>query len=570
MASMIVSVVSKATFGLLRKLAAEKLKEGDVVDTKLRGVIVDKIYNINTKLDAIAGKDLAASMSFFMDGLVYLEKVLIERMTDREKPERDEGATQAVGAVVGIMEEECLAEKIKNLQLVNLDEAARKFLEDARKRFEDARRKAVEAFGNAALSTPDRLLAMAIRIMATLLEQVQDLKNALASCKLCLQELHSLAAVQENFKVQLKGSFKSKFGQDERTDIIVAVCLMNRVVYDVIQMANEGVGVSKARQLLIWPCVDVGEERIHPLRDSRIARKLCELGMEQFCIQPWSFGQEGKQEHRLKSVRGIATNTKGQFIIADDKYVKVFDSSGKLLNSFSPPDDGLIQDVTTDRDDNMYVLKEVEDEGRGGGDVYVFDTQAKLRNRFRIRPGYILSSLVVDVSNKVLVSVTEIPPPTVSERIDEPIKVMVEVYDGRQLLHRVEVMCEDLVSCLISTTGDGHVLVLDRNSRTLYLFSPQKDYPLENKVQLRQPSPNDRPRAMTFHQASENLFIASFNEKSGAVQVSLYNIDGELVCSIPLETEPVHELEIKGIVVTNNGRIAVAMKGEWETFVLVV
>ena len=91
----------------------------------------------------------------------------------------------------------------------------------------------------------------------------------------------------------------------------------------------------------------------------------------------------------------------GFFIIADEKVltdvpfkrkplctIKVFDSSGKFLKSFSPSDDGWIKDVATDRDDNMYVLVEARDARCFGADVYVFDTQAKLQHSFRIRPGY--------------------------------------------------------------------------------------------------------------------------------------------------------------------------------------
>ena len=564
---MIVTVVSKATFGLLRHLAAERLKEGDVVDAKLHGVIVDKIDNINSKLDALAGKDLAASMSFFMDGLVNLEKVLNERMAHHERPGKDAGASQAVGAVVGIMKGEYLAEKMKNLQLTDLNEAARKVLGDTKEKFKDAIRSAINAFANAALSTPDRLLAMAIRIMATLLEQVEDLTNALASCKQCLRELHSLSAVKENFSVTLKKgiinkSVKSKFGKDERNEIIVAVCQMNRVIYDVTQMV-EG-GVSKARELLIWPCVDVEEERIDPLRDSRIAGKLRKLGMEQFCIQAWSFGQEGEEERRLKHVQGIAINTKGQFIIADHEYVKVFDSSGKFLYSFCPVDDTLIKDVATDRDDNMYLLmgRSAGGCGSGRGNVQVFDTQAKLHHSFLIRPGYIAFSLVVDDSNKVLVSVREKPMASVSRGVRDNQEMMVEVYENQgRLLHRIEVMCRSPFMCRISTSGDGRVMVLDPKSHTLYHFSAREGNPPEKKVQLRQASPEDRPDAMTFHQASEHLIIASFDEESRVFRVSLYNRDGEFVRSIPLDlqTEPGCFYLIRGIVVTNDGRIAIAV-----------
>ena len=573
MASMLLKPLFNATIGLLvnkgRSLAAEKLKDGDVADESFRQLIVREMDDIKSKLDGLAGKDLAASMSFFKDGVVHLGKVL-DVGTEEKEGSDDPDTTQADGAVGKIMRKIMRKKKtvaLTSKELTGLNEEAKEALSDAKKRFKDARRKAVEAFGNSALSTSDRLLAMAIRIMATVLEKVDNPASTLASCKLCLKELHSYSAVRENFSVELKkgikGSIKSKFGIDERNEIIVAVCQMNRFIYDVTEMANEDFFI--ARELLIWPCVDVGEERIDPLRDARIARKLLKLGMGQFCVQAWSFGQEGEEEHRLESVTRIATNTKEHFIIADGNNVKVFDNNGQFLSSFpSPSPDRSIKDVATDRDDNMYVLVDAEDRKRGGGDVYVFDTQAKLHHSFRIRPGYDVFSLLVDESKKVLVAVKEIPGKSIVMYKDKSKKnlreMMVEVYENHgRLFHRIEVMCVTPSKCLVSTTGDGHVMVLESISRTLHLFRPKKDYPLERKAQLWQPSPKDTPGAMTFHRASEHLFIASVNEKSEALQVSLYNKDGKFVRSIPLETEPGHKYEITGIVVANNGRIAVAV-----------
>ena len=56
--------------------------------------------------------------------------------------------------------------------------------------------------------------------------------------------------------------------------------------------------------------------------------------MEQYCVAPWSFGQEGEVKHKLKSVCHLATNTQGHFFIADRREnVKVVESSGNHLFS---------------------------------------------------------------------------------------------------------------------------------------------------------------------------------------------------------------------------------------------
>lgn len=87
MAGEIVVGVLRATIGLLmdegRDWLAQKLKEGDVTDEKFRDWIVREINAMNLKLDAIAWKDLGASMNFFKEGLALLYKVL-EKANDSE------------------------------------------------------------------------------------------------------------------------------------------------------------------------------------------------------------------------------------------------------------------------------------------------------------------------------------------------------------------------------------------------------------------------------------------------------------------------------------------------------
>ena len=60
--SAIITAAFKATFGLLvnkaRDKAAEKLKEGDVTDKRIRDLIQREIDDIKSKLDGLARKDL--------------------------------------------------------------------------------------------------------------------------------------------------------------------------------------------------------------------------------------------------------------------------------------------------------------------------------------------------------------------------------------------------------------------------------------------------------------------------------------------------------------------------------
>lgn len=90
-------------------------------------------------------------------------------------------------------------------------------------------------------------------------------------------------AVQNYFKVELKKglSLKGLFYKDERGKIISTVCQLNRAVYDVMQSTGKDV------HLWISPFVDIGEDKINPLRDSRVSKK---LGIENCCVTPRLFG----------------------------------------------------------------------------------------------------------------------------------------------------------------------------------------------------------------------------------------------------------------------------------------
>ena len=281
--SAIVTTVFKATIGLLlrkgRATAAEKLKEGDVVDQKFRRLILREIDDVKSKLDGLARKDLLSSFSSFAEGIQYLYEVFGRSKTiiEFEDVSTDQREIRTLTRRMNFIDE-------TDLQ----DESVRKTLEIAKKRFEYAREKARDAFANEALDLRDRILAMQYRVMATILQNCESPLDALPACRVCLEELNSLTAVKEYFDVQLNKGFRARFSKDERRKVISAVCHLNRVIYDVTLMVGFG--------LREWPCVDTGKEKIDPMRDERLTKLLRKQGMERCFVKPWSFGQEGEKE----------------------------------------------------------------------------------------------------------------------------------------------------------------------------------------------------------------------------------------------------------------------------------
>ena len=341
--SSLITAVFKTTIGLLvnkgRDKLAETLNEGDVTDQKFRGLIVREIDEIKSKLDGLARKDLLASISLFKEGIVLLYELF-----ESARPSSEHRAITA--AATDCAEQFDIAKEMRKLDISALDESAMRKLGRAKKRFEEARLEAMRAFSNEALELPDRLLATQYRLMATILETVDNPTDALAACSVCLDELHQLPAVKEYFKVELEEGLRlrARFNKDERRQIIFSVCHANRVIYDVMSMLGSG-------KMWTLPGVETGKEKVDPLRNERVIKTLTKQGKENCCIPaPWSLVQEGKEKHKLKGPSGIATNTKKQFLIADirDATVKVFDSNGKFDFRFNPQ--------TDDADKKLYIL----------------------------------------------------------------------------------------------------------------------------------------------------------------------------------------------------------------------
>ena len=280
-------------------------------------------------------------------------------------------------------------EELRKLQLTNLDESGKEALFEAKERFDDAVRKATKAFNNEALTPSDRILAMAVHLMATILEKAENLASSLAAFRSGLEELYLTPFVRENFKVELTGVVRARFKTDKRRQIICSVCKIDRIIYDV------SVIVGEKQMLFLLPCIEIGNEREDPLCDSRVAKALRKLNMGD-CSVAWSFGHEGQK--RLKSATSLATNSFGEFLVTDiaDCCIKVFGATGTFLYSFGLPAEAFdltnrrISAVATDRDDNIYILV-----NRPNSSVHILNNQLQFSHSFKVQSGFLAQRVMV-------------------------------------------------------------------------------------------------------------------------------------------------------------------------------
>ena len=551
--SEIITAVFKATVGWLvdkgRDEAAKKLKDGDVTDQQFRGIIMREIDDMKSKLDGLSRKDLLASIGFFREGIELLYEVFEEK---RSRSEYGADTAQAACA-----EAVSLAEGMKHLELT---ESATRKLSNAKKRFERARERATDAFSNEALSPNDRILAMQYRVMATVLETIDHPADAVAPCKVCIEELNGLPVVQRSFQEQLRTGImavKSLFNKEERRKVISGVCLVNRVVYDVTQTVHVKEPFTNepfAKGLLPpLPMIDTGKEKVDLLRDRRVTKILCKQGMEN-CSVPWILGHDGEKEHRLNFPLDIATNSSGQYIVADiDLTIKVYDSSGKFVQCFRLPP--LIDDsgkelsiktrgdrLTTDMNDNIYVLVE-ENSGEDQYWIFKFNKTADHHHKFRVRTmGYKRVWCELSVSDSGTVMILE------NNWGKTPI---VDVYetDGQFVCSFGEQIL--MTSVDITTVGDGRVMVLQGLPSRVHIFSEQGDH--LNTFDLQISMVYSR---IAFHRASQHVVVVGGKDyDTDILHIEIYTKDGEFVRSTPVNMGQSYTL--LGMAVTTEGRIAV-------------
>ena len=554
-------------------MTAEKLKEGDVTDKKVRDLIVREVEDIKSKLDGLSRKDLLAAVDSFETGVRFLFQAL-----DVKPSGEASAATEKTS--VGIKEENVdladvvkivsFASEMEKIQKIDLDEATKITFSQAKERFKMAREKATEASNNEGLEVFDRITAIRCRVMAAILESVVEtartagdlspasvksaLENALPECDQCLHKLHCLPAVQGNFKVELdKGvlNVRGRYGKDERRMIISTVCQVNRAIYNATQ------AVGRDLHVLVWPSVDTGEDKVDPLRDRRISKVLHKVNMEHCFVSPWSFGHEGDEEHKLKDPCGIATNHRGQFLIADngDKTVKVFDSNGKFDFRFNPQTDDtgteldILDVATAGEDERIYLLVRLKKPKakKWEREVQVFNKTGDLQHKFPVTRG-VWGRLTVTSGKqrgKILLLTADVDGYVV-DVYEEPSGEFVCSFGGGVFKDATD----------ITATCDGRVMIVDRGDDSLYIFDVEGHQLGKFNIKYER---DDYDR-IACHPARDLVVLAGYERETLRQTLAIYTVNGEFVRRIQLD-EVVRS--VRGITVTVEGHIAVAFTDKY-------
>ncbi len=373
MSSIITSILS-STMGLLcdkaRDWAANKLKDGDLADEKLREIIVKDLNDIKSKLDCLSLKDLGASCSFLKEGVELLNLALDKSNEDQKASEgsADEATRVMNDTASGILKAALsLPQAIQQLTI----SCDGRFV-SAKDRFKASRERATDAFNNKSLSIKDRAMACKLRVAATILELgLEDPEAATTACLLSLKELYGLPAIHEVFAVLLKGGLKSRIKKAERLETIMSVLFINHVLHDFASKYS-----SKYPNPFTWPGIEMKDHTFHPiLHAHEILTKTS--SSEEFVRQL----NRKVIDSRIPSAVFVV-NSRGEIILLTQDKITVIYSTGKSKDFMFPTKRNVVnqwrKSIAIDSNDNVYAirwLKTCDENGSVKEDfvLYVFD-----------------------------------------------------------------------------------------------------------------------------------------------------------------------------------------------------
>ena len=226
---------------------------------------------------------------------------------------------------------------------------------DANHFFKLAYENATKAFTNDALSIEDRIQASQVRIMATILDNLEHPDAAVRYCRDYLKQLHDIGAIQGTFSVLINGGIASWLNEAKRLDIASSVHLMNQLLYDFARKFT-----NMRLVMLDWPMILFDNRVYHPLLgEISLIYKLKEFGVRIISLDTdFTFGE--RIYHKCSVI-----NSKREIIAAsllEQGTIKIFKSSGdsRIFCKVSP--DKAVQSecqvvaMNIDAKDNIYLV----------------------------------------------------------------------------------------------------------------------------------------------------------------------------------------------------------------------
>lgn len=332
--------------------------------------------------------------------------------------------------------------------------------------------------------------------------------------------------------------------------------------------------------LFNWPLIEIGKERVDPLRDSRVGKTLSELDMGD-CSVTWSFATR---------IISVATNSCGQFLVVNQKdRCAVLDATGTFpVYSFGPPAkenefSQYISAVATDEHDNIYLAVNEwpykPENFKCACHIYVFKNHAPTSFPGSLNPGNEVDHARAHFSNSFLVqkNFLAVGLMVVGDHLIVPGHDLKREYptptaDGIRLLYYIQVCKRDgtRVGYIshprlkhiqdITAVDDGRIMVLNSCSSVFVFADVTGDHGVDylgNSLAsrfLHDFSVRLEAHAIAFHRATGHVIIVSRTSEE-RTQVLLYNKADDLERGIDIALQK--EESIMAAAVTADGCICV-------------
>ena len=362
--SEVVTAAVKLTFGFLankiRSGIAERLKDSDVTDEECWRLIVSELDDIQSKLDGLARKDLLSSLCFLQEGINRLYQTLLQldsnevmaKLTEETSSAEAKSLTYTVYNSV-IDEAVALVNAMASLKIRANDR-----FKSAIESFKLAREKATEAFCNEALSIEDRIQATQIRMMARILENLEDPDASVSDCLQYLKQLHDIGAIQEIFSVLINGGVKSWFNKTKRLNNASSVQLVNQILFEFTRKFTK-----LLKYLQSCPMILCGEISYYPVfGDSYIVERVEESG-----VQVMSPNLDFTFDDKI-SPNNSFVNSKGEILALTQsrRSLKIFKPSGESRTLCEVP---YVTAADINAENNIYLITQFRE---GDGQVWSF------------------------------------------------------------------------------------------------------------------------------------------------------------------------------------------------------
>ena len=521
--SSIITAVLRSTVGFLcgkaRDSAANKLKDRDLADEKLREIIVQDLTDIKSKLDCLSLKDLDSSYSFLREG-VELLNIALNRSNDDEKA--SEGPSNEATRVVndsasGVLNAVLsLPRAIERLKI-----SSEKLFVSAESCFKASRERATDAFNNKSLSIKDRIMACKLRVAARILESgLDDPEAATTACLLSLRELHDLPAINEMFAVFFNGGLKSMLKKAERLENIMSVLSINHALYDFASKY-----CSESHYLFTWPVIELTDRTFHPVLSVHEVFKNTSSSDE--------FVPQLNQVivYRRTRWRDFAVNSRGDIVLLTEDKITITYSTGESKDVMLPEPTVRVcsanvvrryaEDAAVDSNDNVYAVRGFGRFGKNGEMkydfvLYVFD------ENYNIKHVSVLDFFDEGDNPFVMITVDK------NENL-----YMITNWDNQVYVcdneGKLKFKFEQDGDCLpsLSISNNNDVMMVSDDHATVHIYTTEGN--LKSAIEV--PEGHDA-RRVAFHHSMCKIIVLTYVEKQDSCFILSFSKTGELENSV--------------------------------------